>query len=219
MGFGVTHNGWDWEALPSPVMHPQISAEVGAVEFFPVPGSSSGKWFSILGHGGMVAYSADHPEGPFYAATTNYEVLTGNCYFARFFRGENQSEVLVTHQSYSHAGKTYIAPYKHADVDSAGTLRFKWWAQNEGFKGTPLHPLGLDHVDSQQHDGFFLDPVNVSEGVVLEVPSLVLPTQAPAVGKGEISITPLHHIEIRNFTSFLKHKSIAKPLPMFINCG
>ena len=211
MGFGVTHNGWDWEALPSPEMHPQINAEVGAVEYFPIPGSGGGgKWYAILGHGGMVAYNADRPEGPFSAATTNYEVLTGNCYFARFFRGANQSEVLVTHQTFSHAGHTYIAPYKHADVDSVGTLRFKWWAQNEGFKGAPLPTLGLErerkteiqrdrktdretetdrerlaHLAPQLHGGFFADPVNVSEGVVLEVSSVTLPAHAPPEGKGE----------------------------------
>lgn len=194
MGFGITRNGWNWEALPSPIMHPQINAEVGAVEYFPIPGSNSGKWFSILGHGGMVTYSADHPEGPFFAATQNYEVLTGNCYFARFFRGVNQSEVLVTHQSFSHAGHTYIAPYKHAEVDSAGTLRFKWWGQNEGFKGAPLPSLGAQHEEPQQNNGFFVDRVNVSEGVVLEVSSVALPTQAPAMGKGEIKHSLLHNI-------------------------
>lgn len=182
MGFGITHNGWDWVALPSPEMHPQINAEVGAVEYFPIPGSGGGKWYAILGHGGMVAYSADRPEGPFFAATTNYEVLTGNCYFARFFRGANQSEVLVTHQTFSHAGHTYIAPYKHADVDSVGTLRFKWWTQNEAFKGAPLPAVGFALLE---YGGFFADPVNVSEGVVLEVSSVTLPPHAPTEGKGE----------------------------------
>jgi hypothetical protein len=136
----------------------------------------------------MVTYSSEHPEGPFYAATVNYEVLTGNCYFARFFRGVNQSEVLVTHQSFSHAGHTYIAPYKHADVDSAGTLRFKWWAQNEAFKGEPLplRELGLPATDAQQNRGFFADTVNVSEGVILETSSVTLPAHAPAEGKGKI---------------------------------
>jgi hypothetical protein len=79
MGFGITHNGWDWEALPSPEMRPVIEAEVGAVEHFDIPGRATGKWFSILGHGGMVTYSAESPEGPFIAATKNYAVLTGNC--------------------------------------------------------------------------------------------------------------------------------------------
>jgi hypothetical protein len=170
MGFGITRNGWDWEALPSPEMHPVIKAEVGAVEYFPGSHGSKGKWFAILGHGGMVTYSADSPEGPYYAATKNYAVLTGNCYFARFFRGVNQSEVLVTHQAFSHAGHTYIAPYKVADVDAEGTLRFKWWHQNEGLKGPPLSaPLAT--------------AVNVSEGVVLEATSVVLPAAPPAAGK------------------------------------
>ena len=185
MGFGITHNGWDWEALPSPEMHPVIEAEVGAVEYFPIPGSAKGKWFSILGHQpGMVVYSADSPEGPYFAATKNYAVLTGNCYFARFFRGVNQSEVLVTHQAYSHVGHTYIAPYKLADVDAEGTLRFKWWAQNEGLKGQPLPPAALTRgCSSVESCGFFASPVNVSEGVVLEVASVTLPSSAPAAGK------------------------------------
>ena len=43
-------------------MNPPIGAEVGAVEYIPY-GAGQGKWFSILGHGGMVTYSADRPEG------------------------------------------------------------------------------------------------------------------------------------------------------------
>ena len=43
-------------------MNPPIRAEVGAVEYIPY-GDGKGKWFSILGHGGMVTYSADQPEG------------------------------------------------------------------------------------------------------------------------------------------------------------
>ena len=108
-------------------MHPPIHAEAGAAEYLKYgQGKSKGKWFTILGHGGMVAYSADAPEGPFYAATKNLAVLTGSCYFARFNRARGSDEVLVTHQSYSHAGHTYIAPYKVADVDDEGTLRFKY---------------------------------------------------------------------------------------------
>jgi len=59
----------------------------------------------------MVAYSAASPKGPFNAATKNYVVLSGSCYFARFFRGPSM-ELLTTHQSYSRVGRTYIAPYK-----------------------------------------------------------------------------------------------------------
>ena len=28
----MTDDGWNWKALPSPVMNPEINAEVGAVE-------------------------------------------------------------------------------------------------------------------------------------------------------------------------------------------
>ena len=129
----------------------------------------------------MVTYSAASPEGPYYAATKNYAVLTGNCYFARFVRGANQSEVLVTHQSYSHAGRTYIAPYKLADVDAHRTLRFKWWPQNEGFKGRSIRGLSSSG-SSGGGGGFFARSVNVSEGVVLEA-SVVLPASASAAGK------------------------------------
>ena len=79
------------------------------------------------------ALQAAHPAGPYVAATKNYVVLTGSCYFARFFRGPAM-ELLVTHQSDSHQGRTYIAPYKEAAVDDEGVMRMMFWAANEGFK-------------------------------------------------------------------------------------
>jgi hypothetical protein len=115
--------------------------------------------------------------------------------FARFFRGVNQSEVLVSHQAYSHVGHTYIAPYKLADVDAEGTLRFKWWPQNDGFKGQPLPPAALARgCSSEESCGFFAQPVNVSEGVVLEAEA-TLPAGAPAAGK-ELEVLPGFILEV-----------------------
>ena len=71
-----------------------------------------------------------------------------------------------------HPGHTYIAPYKLADVDANGTLRFAWWPQNDNFKGTPL-PLTDTHADP-----FLPWAVNVSEGVIIEA-TTTLPALTP----------------------------------------
>jgi hypothetical protein len=45
----------------------------------------------------------------------------GSCYFSRFFR--DRGELLVTHQSFSREGRTYVAPFKAVEADEEGTLR------------------------------------------------------------------------------------------------
>ena len=50
-------------------------------------------------------------------------------------------ELLVTHQSFSHQGRTYVAPFKAVDADEEGTLRLKWWAPNDRLQGAQV-PLG-----------------------------------------------------------------------------
>ena len=59
MGFGVTHDGWNWEALPTPEIHPVIEAEVGAVEHVAYgPSKEKSAWYAILGYDHrMVTYS------------------------------------------------------------------------------------------------------------------------------------------------------------------
>lgn len=102
----------------------------------------------------------------------NYLVLSGSCYFARFFRSKS-NELLVTHQSYSHLGRTYIAPYKSVNVDQEGVLRFKFWKANENLKGS-----SFDVVQSPT-DPYFQNVLDVSEGVIFET-SLKLPIKSPS---------------------------------------
>ena len=167
MGFGVTEDGVNWKALPSPEMIPPAHAEVGAVEYIPFgPNKEKGAFFAILGAYHMETYTAQDPKGPWHAATKNFEVLPNarSCYFARFFRaGKDNEDVLVTHQSFSHVGRTYIAPYKVADVDDEGTLRFKYWANNEAIKG----PV-VDASFNQSEPHMFSGAANVSVGAVFE---------------------------------------------------
>ena len=184
MGFGKTHDGLTWEALPSPVMQPPTVhwTEVGAVEYVPGPkstNSSNGRYFALLGGNPanqaaeMIVYSAAQPGGPFIGARKNKVILPAakSCYFARFFRGPNM-ELLVTHQSFSHVGRTFIAPYKAVDLDSEGTMRLVWWAKNEKLKGSQL-PATTNST------GFFTPPVNVSVGAVFEATFHLPAARAP----------------------------------------
>ena len=82
MGFGVTDDGWNWRALPSPSMSPPVVhwSEVGAVEYVPFTGASGGAYYALLGGSptqkpDMITYSAAHPTGPFHAAAKNFVVL------------------------------------------------------------------------------------------------------------------------------------------------
>ena len=143
MGFGTTHDGVRWEALPSPTMVPPLNGEVGAVEYIRYgPGLTKAGYYALLGTAGhMVSYNASAASGPYYAAIKNHVVLpsANSCYFARFFYSA-EGELLVTHQAYSHEGRTYVSPFKRAVVDDAGTLRFGWWARNERLKGAEQAP-------------------------------------------------------------------------------
>ena len=51
----------------------------------------------------------------------------------------------MTHQSFSHLGRTYIAPYKAVELDRQGTLRMKFWPVNVGLKG--------DYIAVKKHGG------------------------------------------------------------------
>ena len=170
MGFGVTHDGVHWKALPSPTMLPQpIGAEIGAVEYIPFVNGSGGAYYALLGTGWprtMLAYSAPTPSGPYTRAAKNLNVVNGSCYFARFFRGLDD-ELLVTHQSWTNAGthKAYVAPYKKAEVDDEGTLRLTFWPPNHKLKGA-VQPAAYD--PSRAGSGYFAKASNVSEGAVVE---------------------------------------------------
>lgn len=177
MGFGISHDGLHWEALPSPRMEPPTVhwSEVGAVEYSRYRNGTAGAYFAMLGGNArnqlaeMVTYVAQRPEGPFVAASKNFVVLpTPSCYFARFFRGRD-GELLVTHQSFSAEGTAYLAPYKAVSIDDEGTLRLAYWPANDHLKG-PSVPVAWA-------DGFLSPPLNASAGFVLEA-TLSLPPAA-----------------------------------------
>ena len=172
MGFGTTHDGVRWEALPSPTMVPPLNGEVGAVEYIRYgPGLTKAGYYALLGTAGhMVSYNASAASGPYYAAIKNHVVLpsANSCYFARFFYSA-EGELLVTHQAYSHEGRTYVSPFKRAVVDDAGTLRFGWWARNERLKGAEQAP--------PEPRGAALSLVNRSVGAIIEA-TLRLPPAA-----------------------------------------
>jgi len=171
MGFGRSDDGLTWEALPSPAMQPPTVhwSEVGAVEFVPDTSGSSGggRYFALLGGNPanqvaeMIVYSSERPEGPFVAARKNRVILPAarSCYFARFFRGPDLA-LLVTHQSFSHVGRTYVAPFKAVAVDAEGTMRLAWWEDNQNLKGAEL--------PSTTKGGFFTPVVDVAVGAIFE---------------------------------------------------
>ena len=140
-GFGETDDGVTWRALPPPRI------EWGEVEPLPSPGIEhgsvaeiGGRYYTMLGSGppygpyncGMFAFVADDPAGSFRPAPVNFALLTTPLgemytYFARFF--PLNGELLVNHHAHGWNG-VYFAPLKLAEVDDAGTLRFKWWPGN-----------------------------------------------------------------------------------------
>jgi hypothetical protein len=184
-GFGITEDGYNWKALPSPQMLPKpIGAELGAVEYI-----KPGVYVAMLGYGWprtMLAYTATSPLGPFTRSPKNVNFLNGSCYYSRFFRGPMpEQELLVTHQTWDNHGThfSYVSPFKAVDVDDEGTFRLKWWAPNEKLKGDPLSLSGTDST------------ANVSQGLLLEgqftLPSSSTPTDWPGEWVPSVSIDPL----------------------------
>ena len=66
----------------------------------------------------------------------------------------------MTHQTFSHVGRTFVSPFKVAKVDDAGTLRFGWWPENEALKGAARPPL--------EPRGRALSATNRSVGAIVE---------------------------------------------------
>ena len=157
-GFGITHDGTTWTALPSPEMLPApIGGELGAVEYV-----RPNLYLAMIGYGWprtMLTYTATSPKGPFTRATKNVDFLNGACYYSRFFRGpaEDGFELLVTHQTWDNHGThfAYVSPFKIVDIDHEGTFRLKWWPKNEALKGATLPTDGTGTA-------------NVSQGLILE---------------------------------------------------
>ena len=171
----ASSNAWPSPAMQPPVVH---WSEVGAVEYVPVTNDSSGgRYFALLGGNPsnqvaeMIVYVAERPQGPFIAARKNRVLLPAarSCYFTRFFRGPGMA-LLVTHQSFSHVGRTYIAPYKAAHVDAEGTMRLAWWEGNQNLKAVLELPATITPA------GWFMPPVDVAVGPSSRPPSRSRPT-------------------------------------------
>jgi len=126
-GFGETLDGITWKALAPPKVTGVGEGEAGAIE------KIGDRYYMMFGTGGvMVTLVADHPEGPFVAASANFRLLTGHTYFARFF--PTPEGVLVNHHSIARDGQVYFGTLKATRLDASGTLRLSWWPGNEKFK-------------------------------------------------------------------------------------
>ncbi len=182
LGFGESIDGVTWKALkPSvlcdvPLGPPAAkSPEVAAVYAW------RAKYYALVGlddldplvnnnftdfRPGHTTFVADSPLGPFAPAPKNRRLLIGNAsYFLRFV--ETPNGVLVNHHSWEifqggplnvENGTTCMTPLKRAVWDEEGTLRLKWWENNEEAKGRHVH------VQSQLLDTAF-DP---QEMLILE---------------------------------------------------
>jgi hypothetical protein len=159
-----------------------IGGEIGGVQAFSFGSPSRTRFYAMIGASGkMVAYAADDVTGPYIAQQSNYQLLGGHSYFARFISGPGGS-MLVTHQSKTGrqvqprppskrtpgygTGRSvcFIAPYKEAEVDGQGVLRLKWWKNNDGLKAVPL-----SMTVTAGGDLTFVTPPDVTRGVVIEV--------------------------------------------------
>jgi hypothetical protein len=131
VGFGRSADGIHWEALEPPAFQAGAPhGEAGAVE------QINGRYYLMLGSGGMLTLVADRPEGPFRPARKNLRLLTGHTYFSRFF--PTPAGLLVNHHSIARDNAVYFAPLKRAVVDDEGTLRLMWWKGNEELKREPV---------------------------------------------------------------------------------
>jgi hypothetical protein len=172
-GFGESEDGVNWRALEPPVLDWGTQAvpkacELGAVE------KIRGRYHAMVGAypDGMFSFVADQPQGPFVAAQKNFRLLSGDCYFARFF--PSPDGLLVTHHSISRArrGKqpiVYTAPLKRALVDAEGAMRLGWWQGNEVLKGAAQEVRLLQQTRTDGKETVYITAgVDVRSGTILE---------------------------------------------------
>lgn len=146
IGFGESDDGVNWRCLAPPQIEwcgkPWEGCEAGAVE------QVNDSYYLILGggfdgEGGMFAFVADRPEGPFRAVKRNHRLLTSrghmSTYFARFFN--LHGELLASHHSIQRDGDVRLGLLKRAVVDREGTMRLAWWQGNEKLKRQRLAKL------------------------------------------------------------------------------
>lgn len=174
------------------------NGEVGAIHeidghFYMMFGSAelivhgSGPQLKLVGSKGrMTTLIADCPHGPFLKAKKNPTLLSGNTYFSRFV--PTPSGLLVNHHCYTSTSdffeptsEVYFAPLKQAVVDADGTLRLKWWPENERLKHVEMR-VRVDRVDTRGLT-WINHRFNADRGIVLEV-DLELPTRQAAHAVG-----------------------------------
>jgi hypothetical protein len=185
IGYGESADGRNWVALHPAILTnvpigPELlrSPEVGAVyemsgRYYALPGlddlrSPVGETFLDF-RPGHTTFVSERPEGPFQPAAKNRRVLVGNAsYFLRFI--ETPFGVLANHHSWISQegailqvkeGSACVAPLKRAEWDEDGTLRLRWWENNDAVKSQPLALFSEPH-------GFRLstDESYIIEGVV-----------------------------------------------------
>eukprot|EP00729_Bicosta_minor_P017661 gene17661-24300_t len=182
-GFALceTKDGYNWNALPSPVINfnpapanPNVEASGarpikgpdGVTRWYALVGAAA--WTSIGGRMGMFSYVSQNMTGP-YETQTNYAMMAYQqgwvcpAYFATFFPTEEHG-LLLNHQVVAPGGGTesadYVAPLKAVVIDMDGTLRLAYWKGNDVLKGIPLKSVAPDLVQLNGSDGF------VAEGTV-----------------------------------------------------
>ena len=147
VGIGYSEDGVTWKALPAPTVQPGVG-ESGAI--YPI----KGRIHAMFGAGGgMWAYSSDNISGPYKRAAKNAHLLDrGHTYFSRFL--PTPDGLLVNHHQMSgiklevdgqaigrRRDVTYVSPFKRAEVDRKGIMRWKYWQGNEKLKGKVLDVL------------------------------------------------------------------------------
>jgi hypothetical protein len=179
VGFGQSLDGVRWEALEPPLfLQGAPQGEAGAVERI------GGRYYLMLGAGGMKTLVADRPQGPFRPAAKNFLLLHGGpTYFSRFFP-TNPDGLLVDHHAIAKNGRIHLGLLKRAVVDAEGTLRLAWWPGNEKLKHQPIAvqltagaaggpPIAMLKNDLPADDGVILEgPLPQSNGKSGQSPGL-----------------------------------------------
>eukprot|EP01084_Bolivina_argentea_P121135 214711_1 len=175
-GFGKTIDGINWIALPPPqIIWGNIpvkrNGEVGAIEQFKLNNGSI-IYIGMFGYSGSMYsfYSNTLPSGPYYPQNINFEILSGNCYFSRFFRvqiNNNYSNdiILITHQSMQYNSNVYIAPYKLAKLDNDGILRLYYWINNDKMRGNKLN---INYMNNTNETLINFSNIKPNKGIIIE---------------------------------------------------
>ncbi len=145
IGMGKSVDGVKWEILPPPKM--DISAfrgtevESGGITCY------NGKFYMMIGTynlpEGSIIMTSDNIEGPYKMQEKNGAIFANqekmHAYFPRFFDTPDGTfvnfHVLLREPNKHGRAITYVSPIKKVEYDADGTMRFKWWSNNDALKG------------------------------------------------------------------------------------